>query len=153
MTTTTTTDRIEKQITLRATPARVWRAISTPKEFATWFGLTPLRDDFAPGKTVHASVTYQGKEMAFTFEIDRMEPEQLMAFRWHPFAIDPAVDYSKEPMTLVELRLAPAGTGTLLTVTESGFDRIPVERRARAFEMDSSGWAQQLDNIKRHVDA
>lgn len=88
-----------------------------------------------------------------TFVVERMEPERLLAFRWHPFAIDPTVDYGSEPMTRVELVLSPVPEGTRLTVTESGFDQIPIARRARAFEMNTHGWAQQLENIARHVHA
>jgi uncharacterized protein YndB with AHSA1/START domain len=148
----TTTDRIHRKITLRAAPARVWRAISNAREFGTWFGAT-LRGEFVPGTTVHGSVAYQGKELAVTFQIERLEPERLLAFRWHPYAVDPTIDYSQEPTTLVELAIAPAGDGTELTVTESGFDKIPLERRAKAFEMNDGGWAAQLDNIARHVHA
>ena len=150
--TTVTTDSIQKQIVLRATPVRVWRALSSAREFGTWFGVE-FHDDFVPGATVHGKVVYEGKDMAFTFHIERMESERLMAFRWHPFAVDPAIDYAREPTTLVELTLAPASGGTLLTVTESGFDQIPLARRARAFEMNSHGWAEQMQNIARHVDA
>jgi uncharacterized protein YndB with AHSA1/START domain len=150
--TTTTTDSIKKQIVLRATPARVWRALSNAREFGTWFGVD-LRDDFAPGAAVRGTVVYQGKEVSLTFQIERMEPERLLAFRWHPFAVDPAVDYSSEPTTLVELTLAPAPDGTLLTVTETGFDKIPLARRVKAFEMNTAGWAAQLENIARHVHA
>lgn len=147
----TSTDRIEKQRVLRAPPARVWRALSNAREFGTWFGCE-LQDDFVPGTTVRGKVAYQGNDLAITFHIERMEPERLLAFRWHPYAIDPAVDYSREPTTLVELALAPAPEGTLLTVTESGFDQVPLERRAKAFEMNGNGWAAQLDNIARHVE-
>lgn len=148
----TTTDRIEKRRVLRATPARVWRAISNAREFGTWFGIE-LGDEFAPGATVHGKVTYQGKDLPVTFQVERMEPERLLSFRWHPFAVDPAIDYSREPTTLVELAIAPAPEGTLLTVTESGFDQIPLARRAKAFEMNSGGWAEQMQNIARHVEA
>jgi uncharacterized protein YndB with AHSA1/START domain len=150
--TTATTDRIQKQAVLKASPARVWRALSNAREFGTWFG-AELRDDFAPGATVHGKVTYKGKDITITLHIERLEPERLLAFRWHPFAVDPSVDYSKEPTTLVELVIAPAPEGTLLTVTESGFDQIPLARRAKAFEMNDGGWAAQLDNIARHVHA
>jgi uncharacterized protein YndB with AHSA1/START domain len=149
---TTTTDGIKKQIVLRAAPARVWRAVSNAHEFGTWFGVE-LRDDFVPGAAVRGTIRYQGKELPVTFHIESMEAERLLAFRWHPYAIDPAIDYSSEPMTLVELTIAPASEGTLLTVTETGFDQIPIARRAKAFEMNSGGWAAQLDNIARHVHA
>ena len=150
--TVTTTDRIEKQVVLRAKPARVWRALSDAREFGAWFG-AEFHDDFVPGATIRGKVVYQGKDVAFTFHIERMEPERLLAFRWHPFAVDPAIDYSREPTTLVELALAPAPEGTLLTVTESGFDQIPLARRAKAFEMNDHGWAEQMQNIARYVHA
>jgi uncharacterized protein YndB with AHSA1/START domain len=149
---TTTTDRIEKQIVLRAKPARVWRALSDAREFGTWFGAT-FEGDFAPGKEARGKITYQGQELTVVFMVERMEPERLLAFRWHPYAIDPAVDYSSEPMTLVELVLTPVPEGTRLTVTETGFDQIPIARRAQAFEMNTGGWAHQLENIARHVHA
>jgi uncharacterized protein YndB with AHSA1/START domain len=151
-TTMTTTDRIQKQIVLRATPARVWRALSNVHEFGTWFGVE-LHDDFAPGATVHGKKVYQGKDITFTFHIERMESERSMSFRWHPYSVDPSIDYSREPTTLVEFTLAPSAGGTLLTVTESGFDQIPLARRAKAFEMNNHGWGVQMQNIARHVDA
>jgi uncharacterized protein YndB with AHSA1/START domain len=149
---TTTTNIIKKQITLRATPARVWRAISNAREFGAWFG-AEVRDDFVPGATVRGNVVYKGNTLPFELQIEQMEAERLLSFRWHPFAVDPAVDYSKEPTTLVELALAPAGDGTLLTVTESGFDQIPIARRAKAFEMNDGGWAAQMTNIEKYVSA
>jgi uncharacterized protein YndB with AHSA1/START domain len=148
----TTTDSIKKQVVLKAPTARVWRALSNAREFGAWFG-AEIVDDFAPGATVCFKVVYQGKDMKGTIQIERMEPERLLAFRWHPYAVDPAVDYSKEPTTLVEMAIAPAPEGTLLTVTESGFDKIPIERRAKAFEMNDGGWATQMENIARYVHA
>jgi uncharacterized protein YndB with AHSA1/START domain len=148
---TTTPDRIEKRITLRATPERVWRALSSPREFSAWFGVD-LRDDFIPGTTVRGPITSKGYEhLTLEMTIERLDKERLLAFRWHPHAIEPNVDYSSEPMTLVEFRLEPVPEGTLLVVTESGFDKIPASRRPRAFEMNSGGWAAQLENIARHV--
>lgn len=147
-----TTDKIHKQITLRAAPARVWRALSDAQEFASWFGCK-MHEAFAVGKTVSGSVSFKGNEFTLSMQIEQMIPEKLFAFRWHPYAIDPAVDYAKEAMTLVEISLAPAAEGTLVTVTESGFDKLPLERRAKAFETNSGGWAAQLDNIARHVHA
>jgi len=146
----TTTDSIKKQIVLRAISVRVWRALSNAREFSTWFGVE-LSDDFVPGATIRGTVAYQGQDVTFTFHIERMEPERLLAFRWHPFAVDPAIDYAREPTTLVELALAPAPEGTLLTVIESGFDQLPLARRAKAFEMNDGGWAAQMENIERHV--
>lgn len=148
---TTSSDRIEKRITLRATPARVWRALSDAREFGTWFQ-ADLRGDFAPGAKVSGKLTHPGFEhVTMELAIERMERERLLAFRWHPYAIEAGVDYSAEPMTLVELRIEPVPEGTLLVVTESGFDSIPAGRRLKAFEMNSNGWAAQLRNIERHV--
>jgi uncharacterized protein YndB with AHSA1/START domain len=143
---------IRKQVTLRATPARVWRALSTAREFSAWFG-AELHDDFTPGATVRGTVKFQGRELRMELYVERVEPQRLLAFRWHPYAVDPGVDYASEPTTLVELALTPVPEGTLLTVTESGFDRIPAARRAKAFEMNGGGWAQQMENIARHVHA
>jgi uncharacterized protein YndB with AHSA1/START domain len=147
-----TTDSIKKQVVLRAPTSRVWRALSNAREFGAWFGAAFV-DDFAPGATVRFQIEYQGKDMKGTIQIEKMEPERLLSFRWHPYAVDPAIDYSKEPTTLVEMTLAPAPEGTLLTVTESGFDKIPIGRRAKAFEMNDGGWAKQIENIARYVHA
>ena len=146
-------DRIQKSIVLRAPRARVWRALTTPDEFGRWFGAR-LAGDFAPGARVTGQMTTPGHEH-FTFEIvvEKVQPEGLFSFRWHPYAVDPAVDYASEPMTLVELRLAEVADGTQLTVTESGFDRIPLARRAEAFRMNEQGWAGQLQNIQGYVTA
>ena len=147
------TDRIEKTVFLRAPRSRVWRAITTPEEFGAWFGVN-LDGAFAPGKQVSGRMTIKGFEhLPMEITIDRVEPERLFSYRWHPYAIDPKVDYSAEPMTLVEFRLEDAPGGTQLTVTESGFDRIPASRRAEAFRMNEGGWASQLRNIERHVAA
>ena len=145
------TDRIEKNVLLRAPKSRVWRALTNAEEFGTWFRVK-LESDFAVGKDVTGNVTYPGYEhLRFTVTVERMDAEQLFSFRWHPAAVDPKVDYSQEPTTLVEFRLEEVAEGTLLTVIESGFDRIPAERRAEAFRMNSQGWAQQLENVKSHV--
>ena len=147
------TDRIEKTVFLRAPRSRVWRAIATPEEFGAWFGVN-LDGAFAPGKQVSGRMTIKGFEhLPMEITIERVEPERLFSYRWHPYAIDPKVDYSAEPMTLVEFRLEDAPGGTQLTVTESGFDRIPASRRAEAFRMNEGGWASQLRNIERHVAA
>ena len=149
----TSTDRIEKKIVLRAPRARVWRAIADAKEFGTWFG-AKLEGAFAAGARVRGRVTIPGYEhLEMEFTIERIEPERLLSLRWHPYAIDPAVDYSGEPTTLVEFRLEEVAGGTELTVSESGFDQIPAARRAEAFRMNERGWATQLKNIERHVSA
>jgi uncharacterized protein YndB with AHSA1/START domain len=150
----TTTDRITKEIILKAPRARVWKAISDPQEFGAWFKVDMTGVKFEPGQPVHAKMTYPGYEgMPFEMVIDRIEPGRLFSFRWHPYGIDPNYDYSDEPMTLIEFELEEVAEGTRLTVTESGFDSIPLARRAEAFRMDSQGWEQQLHNIEAHVSA
>ena len=144
-------DRIEKQIRLRATRSRVWRALTDSGEFGLWFGVK-MEGPFSPGATVRGKITHRGYEdRTMEIFIDRIEPEHYFSYRWHPFAVDPAVDYSKEPTTLVEFRLRDEAGGTLLTVVESGFDKVPAQRRAEAFRMNSHGWEAQMANIARHV--
>jgi len=146
-------DRIEKNILLRAPKARVWRALTNADEFGSWFGVK-LESGFAVGRPVMGKITHPGYEhLTFEATVERMEAEQLFAFRWHPYAVDPKIDYSQEPTTLVEFRLEEVADGTLLTVVESGFDRIPAGRRAEAFRMNAQGWAAQLENIQSHVAA
>ena len=145
------TDRIERQILLRAPRSRVWRAITDAKEFGDWFQ-AKLEGTFAPGANVNGQISIPGYEhVAMDMKIERVEPESLMSFRWHPYAIEPDVDYSGEPTTLVEFHLAEVEGGTELTVVESGFDRLPLARRADAFRMNDEGWAGQLENIAKHV--
>jgi len=145
------TDRIEKTILLRAPVARVWRALADAEEFGAWFRVK-FDEPFAEGKTVRGRITYSGYEhVRMEILVERMERERLFAFRWHPYAVDPDVDYSAEPTTLVEFRLTAEGGGTRLTITESGFDRIPASRRDEAFRMNEGGWTEQIGNIERHV--
>jgi len=141
------TDRIEKRVVLRAPRSRVWRAIADAKEFGTWFRIT-LDGAFAAGQTVWGSHGNFKVEM----QVERIEPERYFSYRWHPYPKDPARDYSGEPMTLVEFTLEEAeGGGTLLTIVESGFDRIPLARRAEAFRMNTEGWDGQIQNLERYV--
>ncbi len=147
----TSTDRIEKRILLRAPRSRVWRALTDAREFGAWFRVA-LEGPFAEGTTVRGRITYPGYEhVTMEMLIERMDPERLFSYRWHPYAVSPNVDYSTEPTTLVEFRLEEAAGGTLLTIVESGFDRLPSERRAEAFRMNDRGWAEQTENIARHV--
>jgi uncharacterized protein YndB with AHSA1/START domain len=144
-------NRIEKRIELKATPARVWRALSDYREFGAWFGVK-LEGPFVPGQGAEGQITYPGYEhVRWRAVIQKMEPERLFSFTWHPYAVDPKADYSHETPTLVEFRLEKSATGTLLTLTESGFDKVPAERRADAFRMNDGGWTQQMTNIERHV--
>jgi uncharacterized protein YndB with AHSA1/START domain len=150
--TTSSTDRIEKQVTLRAPRARVWRALTDAAEFGTWFGMK-LEGPIVAGTTVRGRVTIPKYEhLTLELVVERIEPQRLFSYRWHPGATDPAYDYSKEPMTLVEFRLADAADGgTSLVIVESGFDQLPVSRRASAFRSNDGGWTQQVRNIERHV--
>lgn len=144
-------NRIEKRIELKAPLARVWRAISDSREFGTWFKVK-IDGPFVAGRQAEGQITHPGYEhVRWKVVIRQIEPERLFSFTWHPYAIDPAVDYSEETPTLVEFRLEPTAAGTLLTVTESGFDKVPAARRAEAFRMNDSGWAQQVKNIEAHV--
>jgi uncharacterized protein YndB with AHSA1/START domain len=146
------TDRIERSIVIKAPRERVWRAISDAEEFGTWFGVNLKGIRFAPGQKARGNITYPGYEhIMFEAEIERVEPQSLLSYRWHPYAVDQSVDYSAEEPTLVTFTLADAADGTLLTVVESGFDKVPPQRREEAFRMNSRGWDAQLDNIMRHL--
>jgi len=145
------TDRIEKQILLRAPRARVWRALADVEQFGNWFGVT-LNGSFAPGARLQGKVMHPGYEhVLFEINIERMEPERLLSWRWHPHAIDPKLDYSAEPTTLVIFELADAPEGTLLKVSESGFDGIPLARRLEAYRGNEQGWAIQVKAIEKYV--
>ena len=145
------TDRIEKTTVLRAPRSRVWQAVTTAEEFGAWFGVK-LAGEFAPGARVSGRITTKGYDhLSFELVIERIEPERLFSYRWHPYAIDPQVDYSSEPMTLCEFTFEDVPEGTRLTVVESGFDRIPAARRDEAFRMNDGGWTAQLGNIERHL--
>ena len=147
------TDRIERRVVIDAPCERVWRALSDAEEFGAWFGANLQGHAFAPGQRARGPITVPGYEHVwFDDVVERVEPPQLLAYRWHPYAVDPAVDYAKEPATLVTFTLHEApGNGTLLTVVESGFDDVPPPRRLEAFRMNSRGWEAQLANIVRHV--
>jgi uncharacterized protein YndB with AHSA1/START domain len=156
------TDRIEKTILLHAPATRVWRALSDSTEFGNWFGMR-FTGPFAPGATmrgvivpttVNADVAsaqkpYEG--IPFDIVIDRMEPERLFSFRWHPGAVEPDVDYSVEPTTLVVFTMEQVADGIMLTVTESGFDGIPLARRAKAFASNEKGWDMVVKLIEEYL--
>lgn len=147
------TDRIEKTIVLRAPRSRVWRALVQAEEFGAWFGVA-LEGAFAPGARLTGRISTPGHEhLTMELAVEQIDPEHLLSFRWHPYAVEPDVDYAGEPTTLVEFHLAEVPDGTRLTVVESGFDRIPLRRRATAFRMNEQGWAEQLTNIARYVAA
>lgn len=158
----TTTNAIEKKVLLRAPLSRVWRAISDSSEFGAWFGVT-FEGPFVPGALLRGKITgttvdpevarlqkpHEGK--AFNIIVEQMVAERLFSFRWHPYAIEPGIDYSKEPTTLVTFRLDEMPDGVQLTVTESGFDQIPLERRAKAFTENEGGWSHQMVLISKFL--
>jgi uncharacterized protein YndB with AHSA1/START domain len=147
----TVTDRIEKEVILRAPRSRVWRAITNAKEFGEWFRVE-MKDEFKPGAPARGRITYPGYEhLTFEVLVERMDREKLFSFRWHPYAVDPKQDYSKEPTTLVVFELHDHPEGTRLRIIESGFDQIPIARRAEAFRMNSGGWEEQTRNIAKYV--
>jgi len=144
-------DRIEKRIELKAPVERVWRALTDYKEFGEWFRVK-LDGPFVAGQESTGFITWPGYEhLKWAAVVQAIEPKTLFSFTWHPYAIDPKVDYSQEEPTLVEFRLAPTATGTSLTVIESGFSKVPAHRRAEAFMRNDGGWTQQMKNIEIHV--
>jgi uncharacterized protein YndB with AHSA1/START domain len=170
----TSYDRIEKKVTIRAPISRVWRALSNAEEFGRWFGVK-LVGEFVAGKTVTgrfdeelnepAILAYQKslglppskvrmpEPNAVFCTVERIEPEHCFSFRWIPYGIDAEADPKNEPTTLVEFRLEEVSDGTLLTIVESGFERVPAHRRERAFRMNEGGWAAQAENIRKHVES
>jgi uncharacterized protein YndB with AHSA1/START domain len=156
------TDRIEKQVLLKAPLDRVWRAIGDSTEFGRWFGAM-FDGPFVAGQSVRAVIapTQVDAEVAklqeahagtaSIWQIVAVEPRKRLAFRWHPFAIDPGVDYSREPTTLVEFTLTEAADGVWLQIVESGFDAVPADRRAQAFEANSGGWAKQVVLVQKYL--
>jgi len=150
---TQTTDRIVKETMLKAPLSRVWKAISDAQEFGEWFKVDMSGQTFRPGQPVHGKTTYPGYEgMPFEIVVAQVEPERLFSFHWHPYNGDPDYDDSGEPMTLIEFELEEVDGGTKLTVTESGFDNIPLARRAEAFRSNSEGWGIQVENVRKYVE-
>lgn len=144
-------DRIEKRVELKAPVSRVWRALTDHRQFGEWFRVK-IDGPFVPGQVSRGHITYPGYEhLKWEAVVQAMEPERLFSYTWHPYAVDPNMDYSTEPPTLVEFRLQEIPGGTLLTVTESGFDKIPAGRRPEAFRRNDGGWTEQMKNIEKYV--
>jgi uncharacterized protein YndB with AHSA1/START domain len=144
-------NRIEKRIEIAAPVSRVWQALTDSRQFGDWFQVK-MDGPFVAGRPAGGQITYPGFEhLRMEIVIKAVEPETLFSFTWHPNAVNPKVDYSQEESTLIEFSLQPTPGGTLLTVTESGFDKIPAERRAEAFLRNDNGWAQQMKNIQNYV--
>lgn len=146
------TDRIERQIHIKAPRSKVWHVLADAESFGEWFGVALKGKHFAAGEPCSGNITYPGYEhLTWNVVVERIEPERLLSFRWHPYAVDPKVDYSQEPTTLVSFQLEETADGTLLRLVESGFDQIPVHRRLEAFRMNSGGWDAQMTNIDAYV--
>jgi uncharacterized protein YndB with AHSA1/START domain len=155
--------KIEKHVVLRAPLERVWRAISDAEEFGRWFGVR-FDGQFVAGTSVTAAISPTIVDSAVaerqqahagvrsTWQIVAIEPQRRFAYRWHPFAIDPAVDYDQEPTTLVEFTLSEQPDGVLLTITESGFEAIPDARRGPSFEANGEGWAIQTTLVRKYIE-
>lgn len=147
------TDRIERSVVIQAPRERVWRALSNAEEFGTWFGVRLEGQAFSPGRRARGPIAVKGHEhLTLEVTVERIEPPSLLSFRWHPYAVDPGMNYDSEEPTLVTFTLQDApGDATLLTVVECGFDKVPPGRRLEAFRMNSRGWSIQMENIARHV--
>ena len=149
---TVSTDRIEKRVVLRAPRTRVWRALTNADEFGAWFRVK-LEGAFTEGRWIRGRLAIPDYEhLTLEMLVERIDPERYFSYRWHPYAVDPAVDYSAEPTTLVEFHLKDTEGGTALTIVESGFDRIPLARRAEAFRMNDNGWAGQIKHLAKYVE-
>jgi uncharacterized protein YndB with AHSA1/START domain len=145
------TDRIERTVDIRAPRSRVWRALTDAAEFGAWFGVK-VEGSFTPGARVRGAITHPGYEhLTWEITIERMEPERLFSWRWHPYAVEPDVDYSQETPTLVVFELEEIAEGTRLTVVESGFDQVSLARRALAYRMNGDGWTYQVQAIAQYV--
>ncbi|MEP6896065.1 MAG: SRPBCC family protein [Chloroflexota bacterium] len=144
-------NRIEKNIELKASVSRVWSALTDHEEFGKWFGCK-LEGPFVIGTTVRGKLNFPDFDhMDWAVDVKQIEPEQLFSFSWHPYPADSTIDYTKEPQTLVEFKLEAISGGTRLVVIESGFEKLPANRRLEAFRMDEEGWIEQLENIASHV--
>jgi uncharacterized protein YndB with AHSA1/START domain len=143
--------RIEKRIELKAPVARVWQALTGYREFGEWFRVK-LEGPFVPGQISRGMITWPGYEhVKWEAVVQRMVPERLFSFTWHPYSVYPQIDYAKEPSTLVEFKLEKTAGGTLLVLTESGFENIPADRRLEAWRRNDGGWTQQMKNIEGYV--
>lgn len=146
------TDRIERQVHIKAPQDKVWRALTNAEEFGAWFGVNFTSKSFVPGKRTQGKIIIPGYDhIVMDILIERIEPKKLFSYRWHPYAVDTSRDYTKEEATLVVFELKEVEDGTLLTVVESGFDKIPAERRQEAYRMNTGGWTAQMENICKHV--
>jgi uncharacterized protein YndB with AHSA1/START domain len=144
-------NQIEKQIELKAPISKVWNALTDYKQFSEWFGVA-LESPFKMGETTEGQITIEGYEfIRFTANVQKMEAEQLFSYTWHPASLEKNHDYSNETPTLVEFKLTESTNGTLLTVIETGFNKLPENRREESFRRNSDGWAMQLESIEEYL--
>ncbi|MEX5593154.1 SRPBCC family protein [Pseudomonas orientalis] len=147
-------DRIERKVLLNASRKQVWEALTHAERFGDWFGIALKGKTFVTGETLEAQITYPGYEhVVWKARIERILPQTLFSFWWHPFAVDKDIDYDKEAPTLVEFTLEDRAPGILLRVVESGFDNVPQARRQKAFKMNSRGWDEQMGNIENYLNS
>ncbi|AZF20648.1 hypothetical protein C4J89_1867 [Pseudomonas sp. R4-35-07] len=146
-------DRIERKVLLNASRKHVWEALTNAEQFGEWFGIALKEKTFVAGETIEAPITYPGYEhVVWKARIERILPQTLFSFWWHPFAVEKDVDYDQETPTLVEFTIEDRAPGILLRVVESGFDKVPQTRRLKAFKMNSRGWDEQMGNIENYLD-
>jgi uncharacterized protein YndB with AHSA1/START domain len=145
-------DRIERKVLLKAPRERVWQALTDAEQFGSWFGIALEGKRFVAGQPIEARITFPGYEhVVWNAKIERLDPQTLFAFSWHPYAVDKAVNYDAETPTRVEFTLEDHAEGILLRVVESGFDAIPGDRRQKAFKKNSRGWDEQMNNIEDYL--
>lgn len=144
-------NQITKQIELKVPISQVWQALTNHNQFSKWFGAN-ITEPFVTGKVSKGNITHPGYEhVIMEVVVQKIKPESYFSFTWHPYSIDPKIDYSNEPPTLIEFKLEKTAAGTLLKVTESGFDKIPEQRRDEAFKMNEGGWEEQMKNIQNYL--
>jgi uncharacterized protein YndB with AHSA1/START domain len=145
------TNRIDKRIEVKAPVSRVWRALTDYQQFGEWF-CAKMDGPFLPGQVVRGVTTYPGHEgHQFDVVVQKIEPERLFSFTWHPYAVDTKIDYSKEPPTLVEFKLEQTEDGTVILLSESGFEKVPESRRLEAFRKNDEGWTEMIESLANYV--
>ena len=146
-------NRIDRTIEVNAPPDQVWRVLTTAKDLSTWFKVS-VEGDIVAGAEIWMTSLNSGHEgTRFLVRIKEMTAPRRFVWEWHPGAVDPAIDYSREPWTTVTFTLEPSGRGTRLSVSETGFNDISLARRAKAYADNSQGWTEVLVWIQKYADA
>jgi uncharacterized protein YndB with AHSA1/START domain len=144
--------RIDRTSEIQASPERVWKSLTDARELSAWFQVT-VEGEIVPGNDLWMTSVMEGyKGIRFQVHIVEMTPPRRFVWQWHPGAVDPKVDYSREPRTTVTFTLEAAGKGTRLTVTETGFEKVSLARRAKVYDDNSQGWTEVIVWIKNHVE-